>query len=63
MMEHKILASNVIFLNYAHSNSDLKKYFAAVDKVFKKISSLKRIRKLKSNLVGKPSKSGFFRLN
>ena len=63
MLEQKILASNVIFLNDSHTKKDLKKYFNAVEKVFKKLSEYNNLKEMKLDLVGKPSKTGFMRLN
>ena len=63
MLEQKILASNIVFLNNAHTKEDLKKYFTAIDKVFKKISRFKDTKQMKSHLIGEPSRSNFSRLN
>ena len=63
MLEKKILASNVIFLNDSHTKKDLEKYFYALEKVFKKLSEYNNVKEMRLDLVGKPSKTGFMRLN
>ena len=37
MLDHKILASNVVYTSITHDNNILNKYFKNLDNIFKKI--------------------------
>jgi glutamate-1-semialdehyde 2,1-aminomutase len=64
MMEKKILASNVIFLNYAQNLVEINKYLSSLDEVFQNLSKIiKENINIKKMLFGKESSSGFKRIN
>ena len=64
MMEKKILASNVIFLNYAQNLVEINKYLSSLDEVFQNLSKIiKENINIKKMLFGKRSSSGFKRIN
>ena len=63
MLKNNILASNVIYLSYAHKKKHLKKYLSVVQKIFEKISKLKNKSKISNLLIGKARQSHLRRLN
>ena len=62
MLANKIIASNSIYLSYAHKKKYFKKYFLIFDKIFKKISELKNIDEVKNLLKTRPRSDSFTRL-
>ena len=63
MLKNNILASNVIYSSIAHKDEILKKYFIALDKIFRKISLFEKGLSIKKYLDSKCSTQSFERLN
>lgn len=64
MIEEKILASNVIFMNYAQNRNEINRYLSSLDKVFYRLSEIIKSKKnIKKILFGEASSSGFKRIN
>lgn len=63
MLKRGFLASNVIFVSYAHTEDLVKDYLKNADEVFSLIRELKAKGSLKSSLNGPVCHSGFKRLN
>ena len=63
MLEAKILASNVIYLNIFHKKKHLDLYLKELDKIFKKIKKIELNGSVKSKLKGPISHDTFKRLN
>ena len=62
MLNKGFLASTVFYVMYSHSEKNVEDYLSEIDTVFGDISS-KSLKEIKSRLIGKPSISGFKRLN
>jgi glutamate-1-semialdehyde 2,1-aminomutase len=63
MLKENILASDRFYANYCHTNADIKKYFAVLDKIFKKIAlEQSKGNSLKNLLQGPVKHMGFTRL-
>lgn len=62
MLEAGFLASTAFYASYAHTPSVVVKYLAAVDRVFGKIASAKKLGELQKQLKGPVVHSGFRRL-
>ena len=56
MLKYKVIASNSIYLSYAHKMKDIKNYLMLCDKVFKNMSEFikkkRKINKLKIRFSG-----------
>ncbi len=63
MLEEGFLASNLFYAMFAHSKSNVNDYMSAVDSAFLEISYAVERGDIKEKLRGKPSVSGFKRLN
>lgn len=63
MLKRSFLSSNAFYAMYAHSHKDIEQYLAACDEVFGMLAELIREDKVAQNLIGKPAKSGFARIN
>lgn len=62
MLNYGFLASNIVMISTSHTDNIIKKYKIALDKVFKKISKLKK-NDIKKNKSFKSALQGFYRLN
>lgn len=62
MLQRGILASNLCYAMYAHTDHDVQRYLDAVDEVFGIISAAWTAGDIESRLIGKPSVAGFKRL-
>jgi glutamate-1-semialdehyde aminotransferase len=62
MLKEGFLASNLVYISYAHTKKIADRYLKAADKVFERISSAIRLKKLRSLLKGPICHSGFSRL-
>ena len=62
MLKRGFLATNAVYVSYAHKNSHIKKYFKAVDKVFGIIKKAAESEKPEKLLKGPVAHSGFKRL-
>ncbi len=62
MLKSNILASNIIYISIFHKNYILKKYFAKLDVIFKKLSELSN-EEIKKRIKGRLSFSPMSRLN
>ena len=62
MYKQNILAANIFYCMYSHSEEDVKIYLEALDHVFKIISEIDNDSSLKKHLMGRPSKVGFRRM-
>ncbi len=63
MLKNNILASNVIYLSYAHKQNHIKKYLKICDKIFMQISILKNKKNLIKKLNGQARQSHLKRMN
>lgn len=63
MLDQGILASNLFYVNYAHTEKHTKQYIKAADKAFKSIADGIQKNDFSSRLRGKPSQTGFQRIN
>lgn len=61
MLKQKILASNSIYLSYAHKKNMFKKYLLIFDKIFQKISLLKNKKDIKKYLKTRVRSDSFSR--
>tara|TARA_B100000989_G_scaffold277910_1_gene239224 strand:+ start:7499 stop:8797 length:1299 start_codon:yes stop_codon:yes gene_type:complete len=61
MLKHNYLASNSVYVSYAHKKKDVDRYIYYCDKVFKKISLALKSKKI--NLKGAVRSMAFKRLN
>ena len=62
MLEEGFLASNLFYAMYAHQDSHVEQYLAAVDRSFIKIRRIVERDEINNYIVGKPSRAGFARL-
>jgi glutamate-1-semialdehyde 2,1-aminomutase len=63
MLDQGILASNLFYVNYAHTEEHTQQYNNAADKAFKSIADGIKSNDLVSRLRGKPAQTGFKRIN
>ena len=63
MLLKNILASNLIFVSISHKEKELKKYFNALEIIFKKISKFEENLDVDKFLNSPVSHDGFRRLN
>jgi glutamate-1-semialdehyde 2,1-aminomutase len=63
MIERGFLASTVFYAMYAHQQTHVQDYLAAVDSAFSVLAEAEASCSLESLLQGKPTRSGFRRLN
>ncbi|MCP4160207.1 MAG: aminotransferase class III-fold pyridoxal phosphate-dependent enzyme [Deltaproteobacteria bacterium] len=63
MIDQGILASNLFYVNYAHTEEHAIRYIEAADKAFKVISESIKNNDIASRLRGKPAQTGFKRIN
>ncbi len=63
MLEHGVLASNLCYLMFAHTDSDVEQYLDLCDTSFAKLAQSLELGDTLSRLKGKPSASGFKRLS
>lgn len=63
MLQRGFLASNMLFGTYAHKDSHVKKYAAAVDEVFSILKEALDTNTIEKRLKGPVAHSGFARLN
>ncbi|MCD4741552.1 MAG: aminotransferase class III-fold pyridoxal phosphate-dependent enzyme [Desulfobacteraceae bacterium] len=63
MLDQGILASNLFYVNYAHTEEHAMQYIAAAEKAFKVISKGIKNNDFSSRLRGKPAQVGFKRIN
>ena len=61
MLKYNYLASNSVYVSYAHKKKDVERYIYFCDKVFKKISLAIKNKKIK--LKGDVRSMAFKRLN
>lgn len=62
MMERGILASNLLYLMYAHTEEHVERYLEALDYAFGELREAVAAGSIESKLIGEPSASGFQRL-
>ncbi len=63
MLKKGFLASAGFYAMYAHKKEDVEKYLKAVDEVFASLSALIKNNEVEAHLEGKPSGTGFARIN
>ena len=63
MLKRGYIASNSIYLSYAHKNEDMLKYFTIIDEVFKYIKKCIDTNSVLDALETKIKEEGFKRLN
>lgn len=63
MLEQGILASNLFYVSYAHTDEHVDRYLAAADNAFAAIAEAVDKNDLDARLKGKPSQTMFKRLN
>ncbi|MBI3634346.1 MAG: aminotransferase class III-fold pyridoxal phosphate-dependent enzyme [Candidatus Yonathbacteria bacterium] len=63
MLQRGFLASNMVFVSYAHTDAILNKYEKAVDEVFKILKSALDTNTVEKRLKGPVAHTGFARLN
>lgn len=63
MLEKNILASNLFYSMYAHTNEHVETYLQAVEASFRAIKEALDTQSLSQKLKGKPANTGFLRLN
>jgi glutamate-1-semialdehyde 2,1-aminomutase len=62
MLEQGILASNLCYLMFSHSDEDVDRYLAACDASFEKVAASLEQGDTRARLRGKPTMAGFARL-
>lgn len=62
MLERSFLASNMVYVMYAHTTEHVEKYLKACDESFALLSEAVRAGKVESLLKGAPASAGFKRL-
>jgi len=63
MLDQGILASNLFYVNFAHTEEHARQYIEAADKAFKSIAEGLKSNDISSRLRGKPAQTGFKRIN
>ena len=63
MIDQGILASNLFYVSYAHTEEHAGRYLEAADKAFAKIAEAIDKNDIDSRLRGKPSQTMFKRIN
>lgn len=63
MLEQGVLASNLFYANFAHTNEHVERYLGAVDLAFAKMVEALDKKDLANRLQGKPSQTMFKRIN
>ena len=63
MLRKKILASNIIYLSYAHKRKHIDEYLKNFQIILKKIAKFKNKTDLKKKLLGKVRQSHLKRMN